>query len=58
MKPKPKTTKERSAEWRARQSEQGLTHCKVYAHPEDHPPIKALAAKLNKKRQQGKGNAG
>lgn len=57
MKPTPKSTKERSADWRARQAAQGLTHCPVYAHPDDHPPIKALAVKLAKKRQE-KGNGG
>jgi hypothetical protein len=32
----------------------GLTRLEVYAHPEDHAEIKALAAKLQRKRERRK----
>jgi hypothetical protein len=32
----------------------GLTRLEVYAHPEDHEPIKVLAAKLQRKRERTK----
>jgi hypothetical protein len=37
-------------EVRARRRALGLRRLEVYAHPEDHEPIKALAAKLQRKR--------
>jgi hypothetical protein len=32
----------------------GLTRLEVYAHPEDHEPIKVLAAKLQRKRERNR----
>lgn len=53
-KPPAKTTAERQAALRARRAEQGLTQVGgIYAHPDDHPAIKAYAAKLTKKREKG-----
>jgi hypothetical protein len=34
----------------------GLTRLELYAHPEDHASIKALAAKLQRKRMKDKRN--
>jgi hypothetical protein len=45
-----KTSTERVAEMRARRDALGLTRLELYAHPEDHAPLKALAAKLQRKR--------
>jgi hypothetical protein len=39
----PKTPTQRVAELRPRRAEQGLTRLDVYAHPDDHAAIKALA---------------
>jgi hypothetical protein len=49
-----KTPPERKAAERERRKAQGLTRLEVYAHPEDHEPIKALAAKLQRKRERTK----
>lgn len=46
----PTPTKTRVAALRQRRAELGLTRLEVYAHPEDHPPIKALAERLARKR--------
>jgi hypothetical protein len=45
-----KTSTERVAEMRARRYALGLTRLEVYAHPEDHEAIKALAEKLQRRR--------
>lgn len=37
---------------RQRRAEQGLTRVDVYAHPDDHAAIKALAEKLQAKRER------
>jgi hypothetical protein len=37
---------------RDRRTSLGLTRLEIYAHPADHAAIKALAAKLTKKRTQ------
>lgn len=54
-----KTTAARVAELRQRRADLGLTRLELYAHPDDHEAIKALAAKLQRKRErlskQGKG---
>lgn len=47
-----KTTSERVAKMRADRDALGLKRLELYAHPEDWPPIKNLAAKLTKKRQR------
>lgn len=47
-----KTTASRVKELRQRRSEQGLTRLELYAHPEDHEPIKRYAGKLQRKRQK------
>lgn len=50
----PQTTAQRQAALRARRAEQGLTQVGgIYAHPDDHPAIKAYAAKLTAKRGKG-----
>jgi hypothetical protein len=49
-----KTSTERVAEVRARRRALGLRRLEVYAHPEDHEPIKVLAAKLQRKRERTK----
>lgn len=48
-----KTTKQRMAEMRARRKAEGLTRLELLAHPDDHEPIKAHAAKLQRKREKG-----
>lgn len=54
-----KTTAARVAELRQRRDDLGLKRLELYAHPDDHEAIKALAAKLQRKRErlskQGKG---
>ena len=45
-----RTVTERVAALRKRRAELGQTRLDVYAHPEDHPAIKAVVAKLNRKR--------
>ena len=47
------TAAERKAKERAARDAAGLKRMEVYAHPADHPPIKALAAKLTTKRARG-----
>lgn len=47
-----KTTAERKADERQRRADAGLTRLEVYAHPDDHEAIKALAAKLQRKREK------
>jgi hypothetical protein len=49
-----KTVNERVQELRQRREALGLTRLEVYAHPEDHEPIKALAVKLQRKRERTK----
>jgi hypothetical protein len=49
-----KTSTERVMEVRARRRALGLRRLEVYAHPEDHEPIKVLAAKLQRKRERTK----
>ena len=46
----PKTTTARVAALRARRAALGLTRLELYAHPEDHAALKALAEKLQRKR--------
>lgn len=48
-----KTINERVAELRARRKAEGLTRLELFAHPDDHEPIKAHAAKLQRKRAKG-----
>lgn len=45
-----KTINQRVAELRARRKAEGLTRLELFAHPDDHEPIKAHAAKLQRKR--------
>lgn len=45
-----KTATERGQALRQRRAELGLTRVDLYAHPQDHAAIKALAEKLNKAR--------
>jgi hypothetical protein len=47
-----KTTAERQRLLRERRLALGQTRLEVYAHPEDHEPIKTLAAKLQRKRNR------
>lgn len=47
-----KTTAARVAELRQRRADLGLTRLELYAHPDDHKAIKALAAKLQRKRER------
>ena len=47
-----KTTTERVAAMRQRRADAGLVRMDVYAHPADHPAIKALAEKLQRKREK------
>jgi hypothetical protein len=49
-----KTLSERQAALRQRRAALGLTRLEVFAHPDDHPPIKELAAKLRRKREKPK----
>ncbi len=52
-----KTTQERVAALRQRRAELGLTRLELYAHPDDHEAIKALAAKLQGKRERNEKRA-
>ena len=45
-----KTTRERVQAMRAARDALGLKRLELYAHPDDWPAIKALAAKLQRKR--------
>jgi hypothetical protein len=45
-----KSTAARVAELRARRQAAGLVRLELYAHPENHQAIKALAEKLQKRR--------
>ena len=45
-----KTTAARVAALRERRAAKGLTRLELYAHPDDHAPIKAHAARLARKR--------
>lgn len=47
-----KTPSQRKAAERQRRAEAGLVRLEVYAHPDDHEAIKALAAKLQRKRER------
>lgn len=54
----PKTNAQRQKEWRDRERKErqqmeaeGLARLELWAHPDDHPPIKAKAAALAKKRK-------
>lgn len=47
-----KTTAARVAELRQRRADLSLTRLELYAHPDDHEAIKALAAKLQRKRER------
>ena len=53
-----KTPTARVAELRARRQAAGLVRLELYAHPEDHPPIKELAEKLQRKREKESKMAG
>lgn len=44
------TVAARVAALRARRAALGQTRLELYAHPEDHPAIKALAEKLQRRR--------
>lgn len=45
-----KTDAERQEARRARRRAEGLTRVEVFAHPDDHPAIKTLAAELRLRR--------
>jgi hypothetical protein len=45
-----KTTAERVQALRQRRVDQGLVRLELYAHPDDHAAIKALAERLQRKR--------
>ena len=45
-----KPVNQRVEELRARRKALGLTRLELYVHPDDHPPVKQLAAKLQRKR--------
>lgn len=47
----PASTKSRKASERLRKREAGLKPMEVWAHPGDHAPVKAYAAKLAAKRK-------
>lgn len=47
-----KTTAERVAALRAARDALGLKRLELYAHPDDWPAIKALAEKLQRKREK------
>jgi hypothetical protein len=48
-----KTTAERQREFRARKAEQQATEVRgIFAHADDHEPIKAHAAKLQRARER------
>jgi hypothetical protein len=50
-----KTTAERQRLLRERRDTLGLAEVRgIWAHPEDHEPIKTLAAKLQRKRERTK----
>ena len=44
------TATERGARLRANRAAEGLKRLELYAHPDDWPAIKALAAKLQRRR--------
>jgi hypothetical protein len=46
----PKSNAERQEALRKRRKALGLTRLELYAHPEDHEAIKALAEKLQRRR--------
>lgn len=50
--PAAKTTAERVAAFRAARDAMGLKRLELYAHPDDWPAIKALAEKLQRKRER------
>ena len=47
-----RTVSERVAALRARAAAHGLKRLEIYAHPEDWVAIKALAARLQKRREK------
>ena len=47
-----KTAAARVAKLRQRRDDLGLKRLELYAHPDDHEAIKALAAKLQRKRER------
>lgn len=49
-KPAAMTNTERVAALRQRRAELGLVRVDLYAHPDDHPAIKAYAARKNRAR--------
>lgn len=51
-----KTTAQRQREFRERKALQSALEVRgIFAHPDDHPPIKAYAAKLQRRREKGGG---
>ena len=49
-----KTAAQRQREFRERKAEQCAAEVRgIFAHPDDHEPIKAHAAKLQRKRAKG-----
>lgn len=48
----PKTPTQRVQALRQRRADLGLVRLDLYAHPDDHPAIKALAEKLQAKREK------
>ncbi|MFN3377787.1 MAG: hypothetical protein ACK40S_14730 [Burkholderiaceae bacterium] len=51
MTPKDTTARERKAREREAKRKQGLRPLEVWAHPDDHPHIKAVAHTLTQERQ-------
>lgn len=49
-----KTVRNRVAELRQRRAAAGLARVEVWAHPDDHPAIRAYAARLARKREKEK----
>jgi len=48
-----KSTAERQREFRARKAQQSTPEVRgIFAHPDDHEPIKAHAAKLQRSRER------
>jgi hypothetical protein len=51
-----KTSAERQREFRARKAGQQTPEVRgIFAHPDDHEPIKRYAGKLQRKREKGGG---
>ena len=52
------TTAQRQAAYRARKAAAGLSEVRgIFAHPDDHPPIKKAAARISAQRVKPRGPA-